>query len=586
MRQVKSKGLTVRRLSLFLAAFSLLAAGCRDNPQDRAAKEVHQQIQAALAKSNTVAAQEHIQRAIATYRPTGAAQNSARLVEANLILHQGLSLQAELMLKGLPVRRAADALASELTRSQQLLLEKERIERMLALQDNEIAEYRALIVGGDQRPGLQARLAEAQNEKTTLLAQRQALVQQKDDIQAIINESQARSESLLRQADLAGGDQKLDLQKQAYALMLERTDDYVQVQAVENQISILDDKIALAQLQVDSLNDNIQQTQQAIDSIRTAENRRELTEQLAEIDTLLSEHQTRISALADSIKSELDAYRRTAQEAFELFEGAAEQYQRVRSGDTAAIATMRQADSLAYAAMVYAEQITFLRTIASRLTGIVAAADETLVHGLKERLPVGIDYESDLLETVIALFDKADQVYADAMEQARRIAGRGQEAASNVLKSRLVALYGKMRLADAIGQYDLASQVHVRLEELKEQGQEFGTLFTQSQAARLVETGLDFVPALPVNVELYFEGIRQRFNEWKQLATPDQQAEAVERNLAEMDELVRDYGDEMARLLEPLKREMLEAKEREFAAPAVAPGAPGAPGVAADPNTV
>ena len=135
-----------------------------------------------------------------------------------------------------------------------------------------------------------------------------------------------------------------------------------------------------------------------------------------------------------------------------------------------------------------------------------------------------------------------------------------------------------MLFRSALTQYDLATATQTRLDELKAKGQEdYGSLFTLSETARLLDKGLAYVPSLPVNVELYFEGIRQRFTEWKRLTTPDLQAAAVEKNLAEMDELVRAYGDKMSSLIEPLKQEMLAAKERGFVAPVAAPAATGEP---------
>ena len=577
MRQIQSKSRSMRRLSLWLAAVSLLLTGCRDNPQDKAAKEVHQQIQAALAQSDVVAAQQQIQSAISRYRPTGSAQDSANLVSGHLTLSRGHTQRTELPLKTVPVRNAADAIAAQLVLSQQWLLEKERIDKMLALHDSEIVELNALIIGTSAQPGLQTRLSEAQAERAEHLSQKQAVQKEKDKIQAVIDDYQTRSETLLKQADMAKGDEKLSLQQQAYTLMLQRKNDYVQAQTAEHKIALLDDQIALIETRVRSLQDNLKKTQEQIAALETAPSRQLLKTQQTEITQLLSDRQKRIYEHADAIKTGLDAYRQAAQEVADILRQAAEHYQKVRSPNAALAAVMRQADCYACAAMAGAEEILFLRELAARLSGIVAAADETLTLGLAERLPLSADLDPEQLQTVIAFFDEADKAYEDAMERARRIPERGREAAVSVLKSQLLAVQSKMQLADALAQYDLASQTQTRLEELKQKGQGFGSLFTFSETARLLDKGLAFVPSLPVNVELYFEGIRQRFAEWKRLATPAQQAAAVEKNLAEMDELVRAYGDEMSRLIEPLKQEMLAAKERGFVVPVAAPTASGEP---------
>lgn len=585
MRQVESKSLGIRRLSFLLAVLLLVLTSCRDNPKDKAAKAVHEQIdkalhQAALKEIDVAQAQQLVEKAIGTDGLAGLAKDSAYLVNGHLMLSRGLTLQADLSVKATPVRKAVDAIASELMLSQQRLLEKERIDKMLALQDSEIAELGALIAGIPGQPGLQARMTEADAEMKQLVSQKEALQKEQASIQAVLDDYKAQSEDLLKKADLAKGDEKLGLQQQAYTLLLERKDDYVQIQSAENAIAILDGQIALIQTRVGLLQDNLQKTKAQIDALETAQSRQLLKSQQVELTQLLSEQQKRIYDYADAIKAGLDAYRQAAQEVCDVLEQAAQQYQKVVSGDAGLSASVRQADSYTYAAMAYAEQVAFLREAATRLTGIVASADETLVRGLPERLPLSVDLDPEQLQKVMSLYDLADKAYDDAIGRAQRIGEQGKETACSVLKSQILSVHNKMKLADALGQYDLANQVQARLEELKTKGQEFGSLFTLSETARLLEQGLAYVPSLPVNVELYFEAIRQRFGEWKQLTTPEQQAAAVEANLVEMDGLVRTYGDEMGKLLDPVKQEMLAAKERGFTAPATSVSKPG------DPNSI
>lgn len=577
MRQNDLKSHTIRTLCVCLAGVVLAAAGCRDNPQDRAAKEVHRQIQSALQHSDAAAARQQIQSAVATHRPVGLAYDSAHLVGGNLTFAAGQSDRAELPLVTLDVHKAADAIASLLIESQRSLLDKDRVEKKRALQDAEIRELTTLIRGTAEQPGLQTRLTAAKDELGELLRQRQVARQEQTAVQAVIDDYQARSEALLKQADLASGDEKLNLQQQAYALRLERTADYVTVQAAENTISIFDDQIALVESRVEALERNLNETQNSIDAIETSLSRRLLNEQHAELVQLLSERQIQIYARADAIKEGLDAYRQAAEGVVQTLQLAAEQYQQIRAGDARLPATVRQGDSALYAALTIADQIMFLSETTARLTGTIEAADETLVRGLRERLPLGDDPDDEQIRAMMALFDQADSAYEEAMSLAQRLADRGREVAVGVLNSRLLALQRKMQMADALAQYELASQTQAKLETLKQQGQgDFGSLFTLSEAARLLDAGVYYTPSLPVNVELYFESVQQRLTEWKQLPTPEQKAEAVERHLVEIDELIGTYGDGMARLLEPLRQEMLAAMERGFVTP-TAPGAPGEP---------
>lgn len=550
-----------------LTVLVLVLAGCRDNPQDKAAKNVHQQIQEALAQNDLSAAQRQVQSAITTYRPTGVAQDSANWVNGSLMLGQGLQAQSNLFQTSLAISRSINAISALLAQSEQWLFEKERIDSMLALADREMAELAVLLSGTQEHPGFQKQRAQAQVELTELQAQRKTLQTDHDAVLAVLANRQSQADGLLRQADLAQGDARLSLHQQAYEVLLGGKEDYVKAQSLENKLGIIDEQIALSHTQVQMLLDSVSQTQAKIESLESAPSRPQLKSQLAEIDQLLAERRLSIYTHADAIKAGLADYLQTADEIVDLFEDAADQFQRVNTTDVGFAAAFRQADSLTYAGIVVGEKMKFLRQVADRLAGIIAAADETLARGLAERLPMTAELNPQEIEKFNTLFAAADEAYQAAASRARRIPKSGQQAACTVLKSHLLSVYLKMSLADAMKLFDLANQTQTRLEELKKEAQEFGDLFTFSTTAQLLDKGLDFTPSLPVNVELYFEGIRQRFGEWKNLQTPQEQASQVERNLGEMEDLIKTYGEEMAKLLEPIKQEMLAAQERGFVAP-------------------
>jgi len=554
-------------LCLICCGFALFLSGCRDNPQDRAAKNVHREIQKAIAQDDPVLAQQQVQSAIATHRPSGLAQDSANWVNGSLMLQQGLSLKSDLFSKSMPIRQSISAISSLLVQSEQWLFEKERIASMLALGEREISELSALLSGTPENPGFQKQLAIAQAELAKLQTQQKKLQAEHDAVLTLLANRQSQADGLLRQAEMAQGDTRLALHQQAYEILLGGKDDYVNAQTLENKLGIVSEQIALAQNQVDLLQDSVRQTQAKIEALESAPSRPQLKSQLAEIDQLLAERRLRIYAHADTIKTAMTDYLQTADQIVQLFEDAADQFGRVNSMDAGFAAAFRQADSLAYAGITLGEKMNFIRQVALRLSGIVAASDETLARGLAERLPMNAELNAQEIEKFNALFAAAEEAYQDAAARARRIPKTGQQAACTVLKSHLLSVYLKMSLADAMKLFDLANQTQTRLEELKKEAQEYGDMFTFSTTAQLLEKGLDFTPSLPVNVELYFEGIRQRFGEWKNLRTPQEQAAMVERNLAEMTELIKTYGEEMAKLLEPIKQEMLTAKEQGFAAP-------------------
>jgi hypothetical protein len=98
---------------------------------------------------------------------------------------------------------------------------------------------------------------------------------------------------------------------------------------------------------------------------------------------------------------------------------------------------------------------------------------------------------------------------------------------------------------------------------------------------RVVESeGLNYLPALPLNLDVFLEGEKQKFSGWKLLPLQEQEA-AIDTNLVQIDELITKYGQDAATQLEPLKQEMLAAKEQGFEQ-----RAPGAGSGAGEPNSL
>ena len=105
------------------------------------------------------------------------------------------------------------------------------------------------------------------------------------------------------------------------------------------------------------------------------------------------------------------------------------------------------------------------------------------------------------------------------------------------------------------------------MNDLIKQGDELGVCFTQSETMRVVANeGLDYLPSLPLNMEVFVEGKKQELSAWKQLPVSEQEV-VVESNIQEIDRLVAQYGQDLAQQLEPLKQEMLSAKELGFKEP-------------------
>jgi hypothetical protein len=150
----------------------------------------------------------------------------------------------------------------------------------------------------------------------------------------------------------------------------------------------------------------------------------------------------------------------------------------------------------------------------------------------------------------------------------------GNEAQCSILKSQVLALHSKMQLADLLEEFDLANASETAMNEVIQKGDEMGACFTQSEAMRvIVNEGLDYLPSLPLNMEVFLEGKKQELSEWKSLPVSEQES-VVDENLQQIDELIAEYGQEAAVQLEPLKQEMISAKEGGFQEPEISTPSP------------
>jgi hypothetical protein len=561
----------------------LVPAGCTDNPEAKAAKEMRNQTAQAVQKSvqqkDFDSAQQQTQALLQRNRSQGLTRDAALLAGGNLAVAKGRQLQEDLGLKTLPLHGGLDQLEKVLRKTEGLLVEKERIEMLLGADEKELAELRQWLEGDGQKEGLKQQLTQAEEQMDALLAQKTEVQVEKKLAQSVLGDYQSKADDLLRKAELANGAKRLELEKQAFSILLERKEHYIEVQAAENKIAVFDDNIALVRVRLDGTNKAIDETRQRIEKIINAEPRITLQKQLQEIDTSISANRKQVETIAGELTRGLNDYRQDADRISAVYEEALAELQQVRSGDVATTAILRAADSAYYAAMTCSAYAKIHTDIMERLRNLLDSIDPTWRSFLQSKLPATGGLGTDYKTRIMAYFDQAVEGYETAFQQAVRM---GTDARCSIRKSQVLALHSKMQMADVLELFDAANATETVMNALINQSADLGACFTQSEAMRVVSRGLDYMPSLPLNMDVFLERIKQELSEWKSLPVSDQEA-AVAENIEQMDELVARYGQEVETQLAPLKQEMIAARERGFKAPETAPGA-GFSGFS-DPNT-
>lgn len=601
-------------LSLLCSGVLLTAAGCSDNPEDAASKRVSQKtidvVETSVKEKNYDAAQQQV-IAVMVDRDNkdagGGSKDTAVLASGNLAMARGRRMMSDLELSvwkkadpesdALPLQDRITEFENVLRSSEQLLLEKQQIENLLAGGQQEMEELRQLLAGGDGQPGLRTQADEAQAELTRLLDRKNQLLGQKDEVQTVLDDYQSRAAGFARKAEMAQGDEKLNLEKQGFAILQERKQYYIQAQSIENEVAVLDGQIELAQAKADGLNRSVQETEGRIEAIDNSQTRIALKRQMHEVGQTIGVNQQKMTAQAQSIRSSLDAYKAESRSVCEVFEEAAGEFERVRSRQAQFAVKLGQADSYHYAALTCSSSIKVQKIVSERLEDLMVTAEPTFADALRQKLPIQTRVDAELSQKVMDFFDKAIVLYGEALDSAGAI---GQETECNVLKSQLLSVDAKMLLANALGLNDVTIEAAAKREELIEKGNEYGVSFTQSETKKLLDFGIDYKPSLPVNLDVFAEDLEKRFVGWKALPVSEQEAE-VDANLMEIDKLVEKYGEELARRMEPLKQEMLAARERGFKEEVIdiepddqqeAPAAPGrgfggpVGGIPGEPNSI
>ena len=558
----------------------LWVTGCTDNPDAKAAKEMRNQtaeaVQASVTEKDYDAAQRKVMASLQKNRPQGLTKDAALLASGNLAMVKGQQMQADLAPKAVQLRTSTNHLEKILRDSEKFLLEKERNEMLLAVEDQESIELQKLLSGDDETEGLNNQLEQVDAQSQQLLSQKTSMQAEREQIQAVLDDYQGNADLLLRQAELAKGAARLDLEKQAFTLLQERKDHYLKAQTLENKMAVLDGDIALVQVRFDGLTQNIQDIQQRIEAIDTSPTRTALKQQMREIEDALNGNQQRLGTVSDKIAGEFAAYHKASEQACAVYEEALAEFEKIRSGDASFAATVRLADGAHHIAVARSTIISVYKDLSERLQGLLDTADPVFISAMRSKLPLQQDgvYKKKTFES----FDQSIEIYEKAISQAGRM---GADARCSLLKSKLLALYGKMQLADLTGEFTLADSTETAMNDLIQTGTELGTCFTQSETMRVVTNeGLDYLPSLPLNMDVFIDGKKQELSEWKQLEVSEQEP-VVDNNLQQIDELVAQYGQDVAQELEPLKQEMLAAKEGGFKEiqpteePDFAPSSPG-----------
>jgi hypothetical protein len=557
----ESKKLIKSVVAAFIAAMVL--AGCSDNPQNEAARQLRENAGKALdtaARGDIDKAAQAVQAVLRAAPQAGDAAEPVLLASADLAFEQAQRQQDRIEAIGEMANIALDEISQHLSDISLLQVQQDRLNYFSAATEMQINELSKAISGDSQKPGIQKELA-SNREKLALLEEQKAELEGiKQKAQDSYDSIGRRAELMLQQADSASGDDKLKLAQAGYDLLLTRKNDFLDAQAAGDRIRSIESQIAIILPLVQKLESDLVSVQQQIDEIVNSATWSDLKVQLSGIKIQIETHDGRIVFYADELKEIQTTYTKTVDENISLFQKAADVYKKLRSQSTRKAAGSGLAECCRQMAMAALDSMRFQWYFSSRVVSITGRFELQATNALSEVVSQYDGSSSDYAQKAMDSFNLATDEYSKLQ---KRFAGR-DEFACDVLKNYILTIYGKMIVAEHLALQDVVDEASALADELVEKAKNCDSGFDRSITAKLLAGSDDFVPVLAVDNTMYYNELKKEFEAWKSLPVAEREAE-VNRLLAMLDAMDPPQDPDLFnRVLGPERQQLEAALARGF----------------------
>lgn len=560
--------------ALVLSAVLFGLSGCSDDPAHQAQKKIHQKTEAAAAlltyEGSPEKAKAQLEQALAA-GGTPVVREPAYLALGNLELMELRQQAAQLDAAKRPVTDILIRLADQVRRTGKLRTQLQGVSRTLDSGEKEIAELeQALAGGGPAGEGLLRELDKAREELAALVAQRQQWAAKAAAADEQLSLLQAQADERFREAKLAQGPRKTDLEKAGYDILLKKKGFYFEKQEVLTQLEMIERQTALVQPRVERLAAAVEEIRTKIQTLRQSEQLRQLRDTQQQLTAQIQQELGALRQMVSQLREQTAACQRQYEQIQANVEKTLQTYQRVQTRASMPTVLYKTAQVQAFSGQMAASRLQFELTVSLAVEGLLAASagDADIESLLREGMLTVA--EDEWLSKAAAAFDQADQTFEQALTEGQMLSGEAaRQFALHVTSSRLLNLHSKMKLADSLNRFEMADAVEAALKEQMQKAAELGPIFTQSETARLLEKGLNYQPRMPYDTELYFESLRPQLSAWRQVqGTPQQREQAARQAVAMIEQLEAKADEKLLRLLQDEKQTIQAAIERGFEEPA------------------
>jgi len=548
-------------LTIYIVIMGVLAvfpSGCSDSPENEAAQRLRETVSKALDtagfKGDLQSADNSIKSAIRQANQAGIDTSPALLAAGNISFARARQNCQLLDSLKEPINTALNRIAQQAQKIIYLQIEQDRFEEILADTDAEIDQLDKLVNG--QTGGINQQLGKAKAKLRRLQQDKASLQQQLEASQNSADSIQQQADAKLRQGQTAGGSRKIELENQAYDLLLTRKEYFLKIQGAADRIKSLESQIAIVKPLTSKLQTDLTETTSKVNNVKNSPQAAQFRDQLSDVQKQIDLYSSRIAQLTVELQKAQDSYTQKAEETNSFFEQAASNYKKVRTPAVRDIAGVSLAKCRFQTASVFAEQMQTQENTALRLQSIAEAAGEKTAAALIELGEKTAGSGSDYAQKAMDEFDGAIEAYVKLQD---RFGSKTDEFACSITKSHILALYARMVLAEQLEKFDVAEEAMAKAEELMEKVANCDGNFSESVTARLIDGNIQYTPSMAFDSATYYEEMKKQFQQWKTLEGDEKKQEVI-RLLATFEEMKepRDL-QEFERLIGP-ERQQLETE--------------------------
>ena len=479
----------------------MLIGGCSDDPATKAAKQAHEQSVAAIKALNSfdssgnpdfVQAQTLSKQAQVLARDAQGQADSAFIVAANVSSHQASKLQNGILLKQKPFEKAMATLQSLSFEYQDQQRQKEAVQLMIETSQAQIEEAKKLAYGEN---GIESMLQAKQDKLTSLQQQLDQAEELAMQMKSKSDQIQSQVDKLLRKAELSEGPEKYDLQKEAYAKVLDESGDgkldwQRKFQETLDKSDLILSDINIVKPQVQKLTEDLAALKAKIEALQADPLKVKYESQIANLNVSLEKYSSMITASIDEATQAYKAYEDYIQEIKTYYEDAAEQFEKVKSKEIRSIANARAAAIRVKIANLTSSSMWFDDKLINRFEGLANISSQDF-RSKFDLLANEFTSKADDLQKL------AMQEYKDAIELFHDVAFSvgDDKLGGGIISEYMMNIYDAIKFADNVrADSSVIDQYKIKINEVKETLLQANPKFSQTMAGKLLsEYGVDFI---------------------------------------------------------------------------------------------